>query len=316
MGGFYSLYTINNKPTKLIIFVKNYTNMIYSMTGYGKATIELPNRKVTIEIKSLNSKQFDLYTRIPLIYRDKEISIRNYLAKRIGRGKVDLSFNLERISKDVTSKIDHSVIKQYFTDIKELSDELKVDPPSDWLSTLIRLPEVMKQDIEEIDEEEWKQIEKTISNATDDLMNFRAQEGAVTQSFLKERIETIRTLLIEIEPYELQRLEKIKTRIIDNLSQLEGIEYDNNRFEQEMIFYVEKLDINEEKLRLNNHLDYFISTMDKDNSQGKKLGFITQEIGREINTLGSKSNDFDMQRIVVQMKDELEQIKEQILNIL
>lgn len=290
--------------------------MIYSMTGYGKSTVELPNRKVTIEIKSLNSKQFDLYTRIPLIYRDKEISIRNYLAKRIGRGKADLSFNLEHISKDVSSKIDHSVIKQYFTEIKELSDELKVDPPTDWLSTLIRLPEVMKQEIEEIDEDEWTQIEKAISDATDDLIKFRIQEGEVTKDYLTDRIENIRTLLIEIEPFENQRLEKIKSRIMDNLSQLEGVEYDNNRFEQEMIFYVERLDINEEKLRLSNHLDYFIETMNKEQSQGKKLGFITQEIGREINTLGSKSNDFDMQRIVVQMKDELEQIKEQILNVL
>ncbi len=290
--------------------------MIYSMTGYGKAIAELPNRKITIEIKSLNSKQFDLYTRIPLIYRDKEISIRNLLAKRLERGKIDLSFNLEHISKDVSSKIDHTVVKQYFAEIKKLSDELKVDPPADWLTTLIRLPEVMKQEVEEIDEDEWTKIEEAINEATDNLIKFRTQEGEVIRNVLSEKIENIRNLLISIDPYESQRLEKIKSRIMDNLSQLENIEYDNGRFEQEMIFYVEKLDINEEKSRLTNHLDYFAETMNKEQSQGKKLGFITQEIGREINTLGSKANDFDMQRIVVQMKDELEQIKEQILNAL
>lgn len=290
--------------------------MIYSMTGYGKAIAELPNRKITIEIKSLNSKQFDLYTRIPLIYRDKEISIRNLLAKRLERGKIDLSFNLEHISKDVSLKIDHTVVKQYFAEIKKLSDELKVDPPADWLKTLIRLPEVMKQEVEEIDDDEWTKIEETINEATDNLIKFRVQEGEVIKNVLSEKIDNIRNLLISIAPYESQRLEKIKSRIMDNLSQLENIEYDNGRFEQEMIFYVEKLDINEEKSRLTNHLNYFAETMNKEQSQGKKLGFITQEIGREINTLGSKANDFDMQRIVVQMKDELEQIKEQILNAL
>lgn len=290
--------------------------MIYSMTGYGKAIAELPNRKITIEIKSLNSKQFDLYTRIPLIYRDKEISIRNLLAKRLERGKIDLSFNLEHISKDVSLKIDHTVVKQYFAEIKKLSDELKVDPPADWLTTLIRLPEVMKQEVEEIDDDEWTKIEETINEATDNLIKFRVQEGEVIKNVLSEKIDNIRNLLISIAPYESQRLEKIKSRIMDNLSQLENIEYDNGRFEQEMIFYVEKLDINEEKSRLTNHLNYFAETMNKEQSQGKKLGFITQEIGREINTLGSKANDFDMQRIVVQMKDELEQIKEQILNAL
>ena len=290
--------------------------MIHSMTGYGKALIEFPNRKVTIEIKSLNSKQFDLYTRIPLIYRDKEISIRNLLAKRLERGKVDLSFNIEQIYKDVSSKIDHSVVKQYYNELKELSNELEVAPPSDWIPTLIRLPEVMKQEVEEIDEKEWEQIEETIGRATDELIKFRIQEGKVIKNNLTEKIENIRNLLTSILPFERKRLEKIKSRIEDNLSQLESVEYDKGRFEQEMIFYVEKLDINEEKSRLTNHLDYFIETMNNEESQGKKLGFITQEIGREINTLGSKSNDFDMQRIVVQMKDELEQIKEQILNTL
>lgn len=286
------------------------------MTGYGKSVVELPNRKVTIEIKSLNSKQFDLFTRIPLIYRDKEISLRNHLAKRLERGKVDLIFNIEHISKDVTSKIDHSVVKQYFEELTTLSNELEIEKPTDILATLLRLPDVMKQDIEEIDEEEWGKIESAVDHAADELINFRIQEGKMLQNVMIGNIENIRALLDSVAPYENERIEKIKSRIYDNLSQLNNVEYDNSRFEQEMIFYVEKLDINEEKSRLSNHLDYFIKTLKEDKAQGKKLGFITQEIGREINTLGSKSNHFEMQKIVVQMKDELEQVKEQILNVL
>lgn len=290
--------------------------MIHSMTGYGKSVVELPNRKVTIEIKSLNSKQFDLFTRIPLIYRDKEISLRNHLAKRLERGKVDLIFNIEHISKDVTSKIDHSVVKQYFEELTALSNELEIEKPTDILATLLRLPDVMKQDIEEIDEEEWGKIESAVDHAADELINFRIQEGKMLQNVMIGNIENIRALLDSVAPYENERIEKIKSRIYDNLSQLNNVEYDNSRFEQEIIFYVEKLDINEEKSRLSNHLDYFVKTLKEDKAQGKKLGFITQEIGREINTLGSKSNHFEMQKIVVQMKDELEQVKEQILNVL
>ena len=290
--------------------------MVYSMTGYGKAVVELPNRKITIEIKSLNSKQFDLFARIPLIYRDKEIGLRAQLAKRLERGKVDLSFHLEHISKDVASKIDYSVVKQYHSELNNMASELSIAPPSDWLTTILRLPDVMKQEVEEIDEEEWTLIEKAIEKATDDLISFRIQEGEMIKNILAEKINSIRTLLISIEPFENERVDKIKSRIYDNLTQLENIDYDNNRFEQEMIFYMERLDVNEEKTRLTNHLDYFLKTMDENKSQGKKLGFITQEIGREINTLGSKSNHFEMQKIVVQMKDDLEQIKEQILNAL
>lgn len=286
------------------------------MTGYGKAVVELPNRKLTIEVKSLNSKQFDLFTRIPLIYRDKEIGLRNRLAKRLERGKVDLNFNLEHISKDVTSKIDHNVVKQYYIELDKLSSELNISAPQDWLPTLLRLPDVMKQEIEEVDDSEWTLVEDTIEKAIDELINFRIQEGEALKKVLIANIDNIRSLLKNVEIYENERLEKIKSRIYDNLTQLENVEYDNSRFEQEMIFYMEKLDINEEKTRLANHLDYFIKTLNEEKSQGKKLGFISQEIGREINTLGSKSNHFEMQRIVVQMKDELEQIKEQILNVL
>ena len=290
--------------------------MVHSMTGYGKAAVELPHKKLTIEIKSLNSKQFDLFTRIPMIYREKEIGLRNWLSKELERGKIDLSFTVEHISKDVSATIDHTLLKQYHQEITALSHELNISLPQDWFQTLLRLPDVMKQDAEELNEEEWSIIEKTIQKAVNELIGFRVQEGEMLRNLVEEKIENIRQLLQEIEPYESERIEKVKSRIHDGLATLENKEYDTNRFEQEMIYYIEKLDVNEEKSRLTNHLDYFIETLDEKKSQGKKLGFIAQEMGREINTLGSKSNHSDMQRIVVRMKDELEQIKEQILNVL
>ena len=286
------------------------------MTGYGRAVVELPNKKITIEIRSLNSKQFDLFTRLPLLYREKEIALRNSLSKQLERGKVDLSMNVEVVAKDVTSKIDHHVVKQYQQELTALAKEMSVPAPEDWFSVLMRLPDTMKQDIEELDDTEWKQVEAAINQAVKELIDFRAREGEMLQNLLKEKIDRIHTLLGEIEPFEAERIEKVKSRLHEELKNLEGIEYDKNRFEQEVIYYLEKLDVNEEKTRLAHHLDYFLETIDDSRSQGKKLGFITQEIGREINTLGSKSNQSDMQRIVVQMKDELEQIKEQILNVL
>ncbi len=286
------------------------------MTGYGKAVAELSNKKITIEIRSLNSKQFDLFTRIPLIYKDKEIALRNKLSKLLERGKIDLFFNIEYISKDVSSKIDHNVFKQYYQEIKKLSQELEIKEPVDWFTVIMRMPDVMKQDSEEVSDEEWEIIENAINKACNELNAFRIQEGEMLAKILKQNIEKIGTLSKEIELYEKERIEKIKSRIQDELSSLD-VEYDKSRFEQEMIYYIEKLDINEEKNRLANHLRYFIETIDNlSTSQGKKLGFIAQEIGREINTMGSKSNQSEMQRIVVQMKDELEQIKEQILNVL
>ncbi len=290
--------------------------MIHSMTGYGRAVVELPNKKITIEIRSLNSKQFDLFTRLPLLYREKEIALRNSLSKQLERGKVDLSMNVEVVAKDVTSKIDHHVVKQYQQELTALAKEMSVPAPEDWFSVLMRLPDTMKQDIEELDDTEWKQVEAAINQAVKELIDFRAREGEMLQNLLKEKIDRIHTLLGEIEPFEAERIEKVKSRLHEELKNLEGIEYDKNRFEQEVIYYLEKLDVNEEKTRLAHHLDYFLETLNDPRSQGKKLGFITQEIGREINTLGSKSNQSDMQRIVVQMKDELEQIKEQILNVL
>lgn len=286
------------------------------MTGYGRAVVELPNKKITIEIRSLNSKQFDLFTRLPLLYREKEIALRNSLSKQLERGKVDLSMNVEVVAKDVTSKIDHHVVKQYQQELTALAKEMSVPAPEDWFSVLMRLPDTMKQDIEELDDTEWKQVEAAINQAVKELIDFRAREGEMLQNLLKEKIDRIHTLLGEIEPFEAERIEKVKSRLHEELKNLEGIEYDKNRFEQEVIYYLEKLDVNEEKTRLAHHLDYFLETLNDPRSQGKKLGFITQEIGREINTLGSKSNQSDMQRIVVQMKDELEQIKEQILNVL
>ncbi len=286
------------------------------MTGYGKAVAELPNKKITIEIKSLNSKQFDLFTRLPLIYREKEIALRNTLASRLERGKVDLSLNVEVISKNVSSKIDHQVVGQYHREISDMAVELNISPPQEWFSLLLRLPDVMKQEADALDEGEWDTIEEAVIQAVEEVIAFRKQEGEMLTRVLTEKIQLIRALLAEVEPFETERIETIKNRIYDGLHNLEGIEYDKNRFEQEMIYYIEKLDVNEEKTRLAHHLDYFTETLADSRSQGKKLGFIAQEIGREINTLGSKSNQSGMQRIVVQMKDELEQIKEQILNIL
>lgn len=286
------------------------------MTGYGKAVAELPNKKITIEIKSLNSKQFDLFTRLPSAYREREISLRNSLSRRLIRGKVDLSMNIEVIAKDVTSKIDHHVLSQYHREITELAGELNIPQPQEWFSVLLRLPDVMKQEQEELSDEEWDIIEQAVNRAVDDAIAFRQQEGEMLAQVLTTKISNIRSLLEAVEPFEEERIEKVKDRIREGLNSLEGIDYDKNRFEQEMIYYIEKLDVNEEKNRLAHHLDYFIATLKEKDPQGKKLGFIAQEIGREINTLGSKSNQSGMQRIVVQMKDELEQIKEQILNVL
>ncbi|MFA7492177.1 MAG: YicC/YloC family endoribonuclease [Proteiniphilum sp.] len=290
--------------------------MTHSMTGYGKAVAELPNKKITIEIKSLNSKQFDLFTRLPSTYREKEIALRNSLARRMVRGKVDLSMNVEVIAKEVTSKIDHNILSQYHLEIKGLAAELNIPQPEEWFTLLLRLPDVMKQEQEELSDEEWNIIEKAVNGAVDEAIAFRRQEGEMLSQVLTTKISNIRSLLEAVEPFEEERVEKVKSRIREGLSSLEGIDYDKNRFEQEMIYYIEKLDLNEEKNRLAHHLDYFTSTLKEEEPQGKKLGFIAQEIGREINTLGSKSNQSDMQRIVVQMKDELEQMKEQILNVL
>ncbi|HHT34311.1 MAG: YicC/YloC family endoribonuclease [Proteiniphilum sp.] len=290
--------------------------MIHSMTGYGRSVAELPNKRITVEIRSLNSKQFDLSARIPSVYREKELILRNLFSRRLERGKVDLTMNVDLITRDVSSKIDPTVLRQYHQELSGMADEMGVAAPADWFTLLLRLPDVMKQENEILSEEEWLVIEKAVDEALEGLIRFRRQEGEMLQKVLTSKIEAIRSLLAAVEPYETERTEKIKSRLYEALANLEGVEVDRNRLEQEMIYYLEKLDVNEEKTRLAHHLDYFTETLHENSSQGKKLGFIAQEIGREINTLGSKSNQSGMQRIVVQMKDELEQIKEQILNVL
>jgi uncharacterized protein (TIGR00255 family) len=286
------------------------------MTGFGKATAELPARKVTVEIKALNSKQIDISTRVPSVYKEMEMQIRGQLLKFLERGKIEFSIQIEYIGKDIPTHINTVAIESYFTQIKEIAGKLDIALPADWFAVLLRMPEVLKTDNTEINEDEWKVIWQTIDQAISQLYAFRKQEGAMLQKLFVQKIENISSLLTEAEKYEDERIRKIKSRITDNLEKVASIDYDKNRFEQEMIYYIEKLDINEEKSRLVNHLNYFIKTMDDGQGQGKKLGFIAQEIGREINTLGSKSNHVEMQKMVVQMKDELEQIKEQVLNVL
>ncbi len=286
------------------------------MTGYGKSTAEIPNKKITVEIRSLNSKQFDLSVRIPFVYKEKEIILRNSLSRRLERGKIDLTITVEQLVKDVSSRIDHHVMAQYYEEIKDIAAELQIEEPKEWFLVLFRLPDVMKPDVEEIGDEEWEAIEAAVDNAVDEVIAFRKQEGEMLGSVLREKIENIRLLLDKVAPYEAERIERVKLRLYEGLKSLEGIEYDKNRFEQELIYYIEKLDISEEKERLANHLDYFVEILNNEQSQGRKLGFIAQEIGREINTMGAKSNHSEIQRLVVQMKDELEQIKEQVLNVL
>ncbi len=288
------------------------------MTGFGKVTAELPTKKVTVEIKALNSKQLDLSTRIPSIYKEKEMLIRSRLLQTLERGKVDFSIYIEYIGKDNSSQINQEAVANYFAQLKTISETLGISAPSNWteLQTILRMPDVIRTEQAEVDEEEWEVVRQTINKAIEQLCEFRIQEGAMLQKLFTQKVENIAGLLNDVAPYEKERVEKIKARILDNLEKLLGQDYDKNRFEQEMIYYIEKLDINEEKNRLDNHLKYFIETMDNGHGQGKKLGFIAQEMGREINTLGSKSNHAEMQKIVVRMKDELEQIKEQVLNVL
>lgn len=291
--------------------------MIQSMTGFGKAFCEYGNKKIVIEIKSLNSKQCDISTRISANYREKEIEIRNEISQQLERGKIDFLLYIDNSSKDVSTQINQSVVASYYQQINQISNELGIPVPENWFEVLLRMPDTLKTDTAELEEEEWTEILKGISTAISELKNFRIQEGKSLEKVFIEKIERIGSLLDQITPYENERVEKIKARLEENLQNLsDKIEIDKNRLEQELIFYIEKLDVNEEKIRLRTHLNYFIETMQHEKSPGKKLGFITQEIGREINTLGSKSNHSEMQKIVVLMKDELEQIKEQILNVL
>ncbi|MBU3041027.1 YicC family protein [Bacteroides fragilis] len=292
--------------------------MIQSMTGYGKATAELPDKKINVEIKSLNSKAMDLSARIAPAYREKEMELRNEIARVLERGKVDFSLWVEKKEcAEAATPINQVLVEGYYNQIKAISENLHIAVPTDWFQTLLRMPDVMtRTETQELSEEEWGIVYATVKEAVSHLVDFRKQEGAALEKKFREKIENIHRLLESVTPYEKERVDKVKERITDALEKTLSVDYDKNRLEQELIYYIEKLDINEEKQRLSNHLKYFISTLENGNGQGKKLGFIAQEMGREINTLGSKSNHAEMQKIVVQMKDELEQIKEQVLNVM
>lgn len=290
--------------------------MIQSMTGYGKASCEIAGKKITVEIKSLNSKQLDLSTRIPNAYKDREMEIRNEILRRLERGKVDFSLYFENANKENEPQLNTSIFESFLSQINQTSEKLGIAPPTDPWPLLLRLPDALKAETQEIDDTTWTVVRKAVDMAIDQLVEFRLQEGKMLESVFTEKINRIENLLKEIEVYEPERVEKIKNRIVEGLEKIKGLDYDKNRFEQEMIFYIEKLDINEEKARLSNHCNYFRETMNDSHGQGKKLGFICQEIGREINTTGSKSNHSQMQQLVVCMKDELEQMKEQVLNVL
>lgn len=287
------------------------------MTGYGKSVVTFNEKKIHVEIKSLNSKALDLSTRIAPLYREKEMEIRQTISQTLKRGKVDFSIWIEKDAAADATPINGALVDNYYRQIKAISENTGIPEPQDWFATLLRMPDVMtKTDVEELTDEEWNAVRNGIDTAVNALVAFRDQEGAALQKKFCEKLDNIAALLDSIEVYEKSRVEKIRARIVEGLKSIPEIEYDKNRLEQELIYYIEKQDINEEKQRLANHLKYFRETMDEGVAQGKKLGFIAQEMGREINTTGSKSNNAEMQNIVVKMKDELEQIKEQVLNVL
>ena len=292
--------------------------MILSMTGYGKAVVTYKEKKISVEVKSLNSKNLDLSTRIAPLYREKEMEIRQTIAKRLERGKVDFSLWIEKDAALDATPINAKLVENYYRQIKNIAAQTGIPEPTDWFSTLLRMPDVTtKTEIEVLDEAEWEAAKKAISEAIENLVDFRKQEGAALERKFHEKNDNIEALLKSIDPYEESRVPKIKEKIIEGLEQVAKVDYDKNRLEQELIYYIEKLDISEERQRLTNHLSYFRETMaEEGHGVGKKLGFIAQEMGREINTTGSKSNQAEMQNIVVKMKDELEQIKEQVLNAL
>lgn len=291
--------------------------MLYSMTGFGKATVEVPNKKITVEIKSLNSKQLDMASRVPASLRELDLEMRNLVSRRLERGKVDLTVTVENVSAEASMKINIPVVAAYKRQIENMAASLNIAPPADWYATLLRFPDVMRTEISaEPDDDEKQAVMRALEMAVERLMSYRRTEGLKLEDFFRRRIERITGLLAEIPPYEVERVAKIRARIVDAIEKTVTVDYDHSRLEQEMIYYIEKLDINEEKQRLTQHLSYFVETLDGPQGQGKKLGFISQEMGREINTLGSKSNHAMMQKLVVAMKDELEQIKEQVLNVM
>ncbi len=290
--------------------------MIQSMTGYGRTVVAYKGKKINVEIKSLNSKQLDLTTRIAPIYREKEMEVRQMIAEQLQRGKVEFALWIEKDAALEAAPLNTVLMQNYYRQLKAFAADNELTG-TDWIQTLIRMPDVLtKTEVEVLDDEEWTVVRQGVSDAIQHLVDFRTQEGAALERKFSEKIDNIERLMGDIEPYEKSRVEKIRQRIVDGLKQIPEAEYDKNRLEQELIYYIEKLDISEEKQRLANHLKYFRETMADQPGQGKKLGFIAQEMGREINTTGSKSNQAEMQNIVVKMKDELEQIKEQVLNAL
>lgn len=291
--------------------------MTLSMTGFGTAVVETPSKKFTIELKSLNSKQLDLSSRVPAPYRSLEIEMRNSVASRLERGKVELTLYVENNAADSAVQFNMPALRNYKAQIEAISGELGIDGPDDWFGLFMRFPDAVKSEVSTtVSEEDRAAVMRCLGLAADALMDYRAAEGRKLHEFFTVRLGRISSLLEEVPRYEQERLVKIRSRIEEGLASLPKVEYDKGRLEQEMIFYIEKLDINEEKQRLRQHLDYFAETLAAERSQGKKLGFIAQEMGREINTMGSKSNHAEMQILVVKMKDELEQIKEQVLNVM
>ncbi len=286
--------------------------MIQSMTGFGKASLQLPTKKITVEIKSLNSKGLDLNTRMPSVFREMELGLRNQISQRLERGKVDFSLYVEVTGEETTSKINVPIIKGY---INQMRAVIPTADETELMKMAVRMPDALKTERDEIDENEWKQIQTVIDEALENIANFRKDEGASLEKEFQLRISNINNLMNEAVSYDAERVETVKTRLRTALDELK-VNVDENRFEQELIFYLEKYDITEEKVRLGNHLNYFLETLNGTEANGRKLGFITQEMGREINTMGSKSNHTEMQKLVVMMKDELEKIKEQVLNVL
>jgi uncharacterized protein (TIGR00255 family) len=286
--------------------------MILSMTGFGKASLQLETKKITVEVKSLNSKGLDLNTRMPSVYRENELALRNLLALKLERGKVDFSLYVEVTGEETSSKINAPIVKAYMAQMKAILPDAN---ETELMKMAVRMPDTMKTEREEIDPNEWKQIQIVIDEAIENMLSFRKSEGASLEKEFTLRIENIRNYMNQALVLDPERVNNIKERLQTAIDELK-VNVDTNRFEQELIYYLEKLDITEEKVRLTNHLDYFLQTLNGSEANGRKLGFITQEMGREINTMGSKSNHAEMQKLVVMMKDELEKIKEQVLNVL
>jgi len=290
--------------------------MIRSMTGFGKCDADLPGKKLSVEIRTLNSKQSDINVKMPWLYKEKEIEIRNMLSKTLERGKVDFSLFVDIMGDQTVPKINKEVVKNYYSQLTDVAGELYIDSPDQLLSIIMKLPDTLRSEKEQLNEDEWNTLQKLIIDALKMVDQFRIEEGRALLVDISNHIKNIESLLKEIEPFDEERIKTIKERILAAQKQSGTNDIDMNRFEQELIYYLEKLDLNEEKVRLGKHCEYFIETASSPESNGKKLGFISQEIGREINTIGSKANNASIQKIVVRMKDELEKIKEQVLNIL